>query len=133
MSDQSSFTLEKGTAGDEMLRVVQDTLIFNKTGNDYSGSVEIINIDLKPITYKVKTTAPDKFRVRPSSGVLAPGSSTTVNVVLVPGCQLTTLSREKFLVMCMALGADKQTNSQDIAELWKKCKAAAVSRTFDYF
>ncbi|XP_059610439.1 motile sperm domain-containing protein 2-like isoform X2 [Phlebotomus argentipes] len=120
MSEQhgSSFT-EKGNAGDEMLRVVQDTLLFNKTGNDYSGSVEIINIDLKPITYKVKTTAPDKFRVRPSSGVLAPGSSMTVNVVLVPGCQLSALSREKFLVMCMALGADKQTNSQDIAELWK--------------
>uniref|UniRef100_A0A1B0CKR3 Putative phosphatidylinositol transfer protein pdr16 n=1 Tax=Lutzomyia longipalpis TaxID=7200 RepID=A0A1B0CKR3_LUTLO len=121
MSDQHSpgFTMEKGTVGEEMLRVVQDTLVFNKVGTDYSGSVEIINIDLKPITYKVKTTAPDKFRVRPSSGVLAPGSTTTVNVVLVPGCQLTTLSREKFLVMCMALGADKQTNSQDIAELWK--------------
>ncbi|GAB0087455.1 motile sperm domain-containing protein 2 [Sergentomyia squamirostris] len=122
MSEQhgSSFTMEKGgNMGDEMLRVVQDTLIFNKSGNDFTGSVEIVNIDSKPITYKVKTTAPDKFRVRPSSGVLAPGSGTTVNVVLVHGCNLTSLSREKFLVMCMALGADKQTNSQDIAELWK--------------
>lgn len=68
---------------------------------------------------QIKTTSPEKFRVRPSTGVLAPGASTSINVVLQQGHQITTLNKDKFLVMCMELGSDAGTSVQDITELWK--------------
>lgn len=51
--------------------------------------------------------------------MLAPSASATVNVVLQQGQTINTLSREKFLVMCMGLGKEMSTNSHDVAELWK--------------
>ncbi|XP_058458227.1 motile sperm domain-containing protein 2-like [Malaya genurostris] len=112
----------------EMLRIIpQSTIAFTKSGNELHGNVEIINIDTKAVTYKIKTTAPEKFRVRPSTGVLSPGGSVTINVVLQQGQQVTTLGREKFLVMCMALGNDLSTNTHDLAELWKNTAANSAS------
>lgn len=115
-SVNSNFENEDG----EMLRIIpQNVIAFTKSGTELVGNVEIINIDTKPVTYKIKTTAPDKFRVRPSTGVLAPSASATVNVVLQQGQTINTLSREKFLVMCMGLGKAMSTNAHDVAELWK--------------
>lgn len=38
----------------EMLRInPQETIMFHKSENEYVGTVEIFNIDQKPITYKV--------------------------------------------------------------------------------
>lgn len=68
---------------------------------------------------QIKTTSPEKFRVRPSTGVLAPGATTSINVVLQQGQLLATLNKDKFLVMCMELSSDASTSLQDITELWK--------------
>lgn len=69
--------------------------------------------------FQIKTTSPEKFRVRPSTGVLAPGNSANINVVLQPGHNVTLLlNKDKFLVMCMELD-DANATQQDIAELWK--------------
>lgn len=68
---------------------------------------------------QIKTTSPEKFRVRPSTGVLAAGSSANINVVLQPGHNMTLLlNKDKFLVMCMELD-DANITQQEIAELWK--------------
>lgn len=68
---------------------------------------------------QIKTTSPEKFRVRPSTGILTPGSSVTINVVLQPGPNVTLLlNKDKFLVMCMEM-TDLNTSQHDIAELWK--------------
>uniref|UniRef100_A0A1Q3G2D9 Putative conserved plasma membrane protein n=1 Tax=Culex tarsalis TaxID=7177 RepID=A0A1Q3G2D9_CULTA len=118
MNESVNSNFENGDG--EMLRIIpQNVIAFTKSGTELVGNVEIINIDTKPVTYKIKTTAPDKFRVRPSTGVLAPSASATVNVVLQQGQTINTLSKEKFLVMCMGLGKEMSTNSHDVAELWK--------------
>lgn len=124
MNESVNSNFENGDG--EMLRIIpQNVIAFTKSGTELVGNVEIINIDTKPVTYKIKTTAPDKFRVRPSTGVLAPSASATVNVVLQQGQTINTLSREKFLVMCMALGKEMSTNSHDVAELWKNTAAGS--------
>ncbi|KAJ6642474.1 Motile sperm domain-containing protein 2 [Pseudolycoriella hygida] len=97
----------------------QDAILFTKAGNELVGMVEITNIIQAPVTYKIKTTSPEKFRVRPSTGILAPGSNAVINVVLQQGHQMPLLSKDKFLVMCMELSSDTSTTSHDIAELWK--------------
>lgn len=112
-----------------MLRLQPSEAIhFAKSGHDLVGTVDIVNIAPTAVTYKIKTTSPEKFRVRPSSGVLAPGASTSINVVLLqqqqqPGGGVqqvaATLVKDKFLVMCMELTPDASTSTQDIAELWR--------------
>lgn len=67
----------------------------------------------------MKTTAPEKFRVRPSTGVLPPSASVNINVMLQQGQQMHTINREKFLVMCIGLTDEISTNPQDLTELWK--------------
>lgn len=59
--------------------------------------------------------------MRPSTGVLAPGANTSINVVLQQGQLLAALNKDKFLVMCMELSSDASTSLQDITELWKVC------------
>lgn len=95
------------------------------------------------IRKQIKTTSPEKFRVRPSTGILTPGSSTTINVVLQSGPNVTLLlnkvyfifiyqchdtqinltdanfvKQDKFLVMCMEIN-DLNASQQDIADIWK--------------
>lgn len=66
----------------------------------------------------MKTTSPEKFRVRPSGGCLAPGEKATVHVTLLQGFQLGGLSRDKFLVMSMPVEST-DLSSQELTELWK--------------
>lgn len=115
-------------ADGEMLRIIpQNNIVFTKSGNELVGNVEIINIHVEPVTYKIKTTAPEKFRVRPSTGVLSPGANVTINVVLQHGHQIIALNREKFLVMCMAFTNDLSTSSQDLADLWKNTSPSSAT------
>lgn len=67
---------------------------------------------------KVKTTSPEKFKVKPSTGCLKPGAKDTVTVTLLPGFQLGGLSKDKFLIMSLVLEEGETANS-DISELWK--------------
>lgn len=69
--------------------------------------------------FQIKTTSPEKFRVRPSTGILAAGNSTTINVVLQSGPNVTLLlNKDKFLVMCMEM-SDLNLSQHEIADLWK--------------
>lgn len=66
----------------------------------------------------MKTTSPEKFRVRPSVGYLEPNEKTTITVSLQPGFQLGGLSRDKFLVLSMPV-TSTDISAQDLADLWK--------------
>lgn len=101
-----------------MLKIVPNhAVVFSKVDNETIGTMEIFNIGDKPLTYKVKTTSPEKFRVRPSNGIITPGTSNKVNIVLQQGHQLGSILRDKFLVMSMPfVDMDPST---DIPELWR--------------
>lgn len=76
-----------------------------------------------PCSFQVKTTAPDKFRVRPSSGTLSPMTSANINVVVQKGQQIQPVSKDKFLVMCMALPDGEPLTADEIAHMWKEVTA----------
>ncbi|XP_053672555.1 motile sperm domain-containing protein 2-like [Anopheles nili] len=127
LDDKMSTSFPEHSDG-EMLRInPQNIITFSKAGNDFVGSVEITNVDSKDVSYKVKTTAPDKFRVRPSTGVLQPSASVTINVILQHGNTIQTLNREKFLVMCIGLTHEISNNPQELVELWKTISAKSAS------
>lgn len=72
---------------------------------------------------QIKTTAPDKFRVRPSSGTLSPNNSATINVVIQKNQQIHPLNKDKFLVMCMSLPENDSMTAEEIANMWKEVTA----------
>ena len=61
----------------------------------------ITNISGGPIAFKVKTTAPKAYLVRPSNDMLAAGRSVDVKILLQPGVERDTPHR--FLVQAVAL------------------------------
>lgn len=80
----------------------------------------------------MKTTSPEKFRVRPSAGCLPPGGKATITVTLLPGFQLGGLSRDKFLVMSMPVDSIDLL-PQDLTELWKVRKLIIVTNLILFY
>lgn len=111
-----------------MLRVTpSEAIVFNKVENELCGQVKITNIDHGAVTYKIKTTAPEKFRVRPSTGVLSKGASATIVVIFNQGNSPTTINRDKFLVMAMPIHENDANDSQHLTDLWKNTSSGSAA------
>lgn len=114
------------TSNNEDMLTIQpsDVIVLTKTDDategELKGTVNITCTAKYTVTYKIKTTAPLKFRVRPSSGALSPGASVTVYVILQPGSKVSPSSKDKFLVMCSPLPDDiDPINCDMLAGFWK--------------
>ncbi|KAI8140453.1 PapD-like protein [Fennellomyces sp. T-0311] len=98
-----------------LTRVVEETLtIRNNTSS--------------PIAFKVKTTAPKQYCVRPNSGLVNPNSTRDVAVMLQPfkmEPELDYRCKDKFLVQTVQVPADKQL--LPINDLWAQTEANDVS------
>jgi len=83
----------------------QEVTFFNTANGDLFGKVQIQNISTKVVGYKIKTTSPEKYRVRPSSGSLGPGHSAIVEMHVSGGYAMTpsSLVRDKFLITAVIL------------------------------
>ncbi|XP_045525779.1 motile sperm domain-containing protein 2-like [Pieris brassicae] len=103
----------------DMLKIQPSTLIvFKNENDDITGQFTITNNDPSVISFKIRTTSPEKFRVRPSSGVLAVGASQTVMIVVQPGFQLKNVSKDMFLVMCMQV-PKTDLSQKELSEIWQ--------------
>ncbi|CAH1155749.1 unnamed protein product [Phaedon cochleariae] len=119
MSEISAGSGEKESDGSSLKVTPSGIITFVKDGNELVSTLELQNTDGNThLSYKLKTTSPEKFRVKPSTGCLAPGESAIVTVTLLVGFQLGGLSRDKFLVMSTPLEASELSNL-DLSELWK--------------
>lgn len=118
MSEQRSHSPEPQEDGP--LKVNPPGIItFVREKNDLVSTLELHNTDpAQQIAYKLKTTSPEKFRVKPSHGKLLPGAKESVTVTLLQGFQLGGLSKDKFLVMCCVLD-EKEVPNLDLSEMWK--------------
>ncbi|RZB40385.1 motile sperm domain-containing protein 2, partial [Asbolus verrucosus] len=102
-------------------------ITFIKEGGELVSTLELQNTDSSIIlSFKLKTTSPEKFRVRPSVGCLIPGARATVHVTLLPGFQLGGLSRDKFLVMSTVIEASEM--NQDLSLLWKDTSGRKINQ-----
>jgi len=70
---------------------------------DLTGKVCLTNTSGKPLGYKIKTTSPEKYRVRPSTGCISPGQSVTVEIHVSGQKEVSSLNRDKFLVTAVLL------------------------------
>jgi hypothetical protein len=92
--------------------------------------IQIIIVYLTPskitcLAAQVKTTAPDKFRVRPSSGTISSLQTASISVIVQKGQMLQPMNKDKFLVMCMPLPEDNPLTTDEISNLWKGVNAGS--------
>ncbi|KAJ8954593.1 hypothetical protein NQ318_003124 [Aromia moschata] len=128
MSELSVSSGDKEFDGGSLKVTPSSIISFVRDGNELSSALELQNVDASiHLSYKLKTTSPEKFRVKPSAGCLAPGETTTVTVTLLPGFQLGGLSRDKFLVMSTQV-EPSELGSQDLSELWKNTPGRKINQ-----
>ncbi|WFD01149.1 phosphatidylinositol-binding protein scs2 [Malassezia yamatoensis] len=71
-----------------------------------------VDLALRPVAFKVKTTAPKQYCVRPNSGRIEPGERVEVQVLLQPFKEeppTNAKCRDKFLVQSALISAEKET------------------------
>lgn len=76
--------------------------------------------------FKVKTTAPKHYCVRPNSGVIKPRSSTEISVHLQPVDQPSSLERDGAKHKFMIQSAVANDDNQPIDDFWKQIGPANV-------
>jgi hypothetical protein len=52
---------------------------------DISGNIKLTNNSTGPIAYKIKITSPDKFRVKPGTGIIKKESSAQIVINFLKG------------------------------------------------
>ncbi|CAJ0578733.1 unnamed protein product, partial [Mesorhabditis spiculigera] len=86
---------------------------------DFVDLVAIRNTGNSSVMFKIKTTSPEKFRVRPSTGLIGPGVTESIRVYLQNEYRLSA-GREKFLL----LGLETESTSvEQFSDLWKSAPA----------
>ena len=96
--------------------------MFSSTGaGDLTGRVQIQNISSKLLGFKIKTTSPEKYRVRPSTGSLSPGLTATVEIHVSGGQATSSLVRDKFLITAVFLESS-ELGQQQLADALKTSK-----------
>jgi len=80
--------------------------------------------DMK-IAYKVKTTAPRRYCVRPNSGQINPGETAEVNIMLQPSQNNDDLQKHKFMVQSIELATQEQLD-RAVDDLFKDTPSGQV-------
>lgn len=97
-------------------------LRFKGPFDDYvTVSLTIRNPTEKRIAFKIKTTAPKRYCVKPNSGVLDPAQQMKVNVLLQPfNYDPNEKNKHKFMVQYLYLNDEEiQLSVNDILNMWK--------------
>ncbi|AEO63601.1 uncharacterized protein THITE_2109088 [Thermothielavioides terrestris NRRL 8126] len=89
--------------------------------------LKIKNPNTAPVAFKVKTTAPKQYCVRPNSGRIEAGREVEVSVLLQAMKQeppLDAKCRDKFLVQSVTITADKEFTN--VAQIWESVEKSAI-------
>lgn len=107
---------QQGPQGTDLLRLTppQEVVFSPSQLGDLTGKVTLSNTSGRPLGYKIKTTSPEKYRVRPSTGSLASGQSVTVEIHVSSSQakEPSTLLRDKFLVTAVLLDREDTPGPQ---------------------
>ncbi|KAJ1939632.1 phosphatidylinositol-binding protein scs2 [Kickxella alabastrina] len=90
--------------------------------------LRLTNKNNSPVAFKVKTTAPKQYCVRPNAGRIEPGDSVEVQVVLQPMKEDPPADfkcRDKFLIQSIQI--TPEMDSMPMTELWSMVEREAKS------
>ncbi|TFK52583.1 VAMP-associated protein [Heliocybe sulcata] len=107
-----------------------NTLGFNRPLTEpRKQTLAIANHNAQPVAFKVKTTAPKLYCVRPNSGRVEPGESVEVSVMLQSMKEEPPLSakcKDKFLIQSTVITPDKET--MDLHEIWNSTSDSEANK-----
>jgi len=124
---ESTDSVKKLFPGQLLQLTPAEEIVFRREDGETTGLLTMTNTSTCNVAYKIKTTSPDKYRVRPSAGVINAGAALNITVHIQSGYSASQLVRDKFLVMACAIDSDTLTNQQ-LIEVWKKTSEVAVQQ-----
>jgi len=124
---ESTDPIKKLYPGQLLQLTPAEEIVFRREDGETTGLLTMTNTATCNVAYKIKTTSPDKYRVRPSAGVINAGAALNITVHIQSGYSASQLVRDKFLVMACAIDSDTLTNQQ-LIEVWKKTSEIAVQQ-----
>uniref|UniRef100_A0AC35THL0 Major sperm protein n=1 Tax=Rhabditophanes sp. KR3021 TaxID=114890 RepID=A0AC35THL0_9BILA len=93
------------------------TLKSVESENDSVDIVILRNVSNETVFYKIKITSPEKFRVRPSTGILKPGAKEVIRLYLQNEYK-NNISKDKFLLMAMAV--EENASFDNFSKIWSQ-------------
>ncbi|XP_032587803.1 motile sperm domain-containing protein 2-like isoform X2 [Drosophila mojavensis] len=106
------------TPSDLVMLQLEPKEFVNICKDNGEAKVSLRNICNKPVVYKIQTTSPEKFRVRPRCGIIPQNESTEVHIWLKSDQILSSDGKDKFLVMATCT-SDSECGSQAVADMWR--------------
>ncbi|XP_049449640.1 motile sperm domain-containing protein 2 isoform X2 [Epinephelus fuscoguttatus] len=98
-----------------------EELSFGSGETEKKSLIILSNVTKNQVAFKVRTTAPEKYRVKPSSSSCEPGASVDIVVSLHGGSQASP--QDRFLVMAAEM---ENAGSQELAQFWKEVPKTKV-------
>lgn len=98
-----------------------EELIFNVTDarQDITQFIKLTNTSKSCLAYKIKITSPDKFRVKPGTGIIPTSSNAQIMINFLKEFQNSvTNHRDKFLILWTVIDESLQTS--DLNDFWKQ-------------
>ncbi|KAK5612995.1 hypothetical protein CRENBAI_003295 [Crenichthys baileyi] len=92
-----------------------EELSFGSGEDERKCLIILSNVTKNQVAFKVRTTAPEKYRVKPSSSSCEPGASVDIVVSLHGGSQASP--QDRFLIMAAEM---ENAGSQELAQFWKE-------------
>ncbi|XP_069746035.1 motile sperm domain-containing protein 2 isoform X4 [Narcine bancroftii] len=97
----------------------EDIHFGSKESGETKCLIVLTNVTKNSVAFKVRTTAPDKYRVKPSNGSFEPGTSLDIIVSLHGGVEASP--QDRFLVMAAEMNqAAGATAPPDLCQFWKE-------------
>nr|CAB3263911.1 probable glycerophosphoryl diester phosphodiesterase 3 [Phallusia mammillata] len=88
----------------------------DKVSGRYQSTINLTSLtsDDVCVAFKVKTTSPERYHVKPSSGKINADGSMTIRISLAPGSE-EKVSKDRFLILYQTIEKD-----EDIASFWRE-------------
>jgi len=100
-------------------------LVFFGTAGSSSELLQVITITntiSSLIAFKIKTTSPENFRVRPSSGPISPGGTVEVQVLL-QSTHDNNVNKDRFLILSTIVPEQEKNN---LLAMWKNIPKSSI-------
>ncbi|KAM5197201.1 motile sperm domain-containing protein 2 isoform 1-T1 [Hipposideros larvatus] len=96
-----------------------EELYFGSTeSGEKKALIVLTNVTKNIVAFKVRTTAPEKYRVKPSNSSCDPGAS--VDIVVSPHGGLTVSAQDRFLIMAAEMEQSSGTGPAELSQFWKE-------------
>ncbi|XP_063069367.1 motile sperm domain-containing protein 2 isoform X2 [Engraulis encrasicolus] len=101
-----------------------EELSFGSKDTEKKCLIILSNVTKNQVAFKVRTTAPEKYRVKPSNSSCEPGASMDIVVSLHGGFQASP--QDRFLVMAAEMEQSPGNAPTELAQFWKEVPKAKV-------